>query len=95
MPQASLAAAEASLDEQVVHNRKSAKTHTGIWRDLAVRKRKTEVDAQLGPIVEEGAAKGIPTPLTKRLIELIHDIEDGRRPLAWETLDALAAVKPA
>ena len=95
MPQASLAAAEASLDEQVVHNRKSAKTHTGIWRDLAVRKRKTEVDAQLGPIVEEGAARGIPTPLTKRLIELIHDIEDGKRPLAWETLDALAAVKPA
>jgi 2-dehydropantoate 2-reductase len=95
MPNASLAAAEASLDEQVVHNRKSAKTHTGIWRDLAVRKRKTEVDAQLGPIVETGAAKGIPTPLTARLIELIHDIEDGKRPLAWETLDALAAVKPA
>jgi len=95
MPEASLAAAEASLDEQVVHNRKSAKTHTGIWRDLAVRKRKTEVDAQLGPIVETGAAKGIATPLTERLIELIHDIEDGKRPLAWETLDALAAVKPA
>jgi len=94
MPEASRAAAEQSLDEQVVHNRKSAKTHTGIWRDLAVRKRKTEVDAQLGPIVETGKAKGIPTPLTKRLIELIHDIEDGRRPLAWETLDALAAVQP-
>ena len=95
MPEASLAAAEASLDEQVVHNRKSAKTHTGIWRDLAVRKRKTEVDAQLGPIVEAGVAMGIPTPLTARLIALIHDIEDGKRPLAWETLDALAAVKPA
>jgi len=94
MPEASLAAAEASLDEQVVHNRKSAKTHTGIWRDLAVRKRKTEVDAQLGPIVETGVAKGIPTPLTRRLIGLIHDIEDGRRPLAWETLDELAKARP-
>jgi len=94
MPNASLAAAETSLDEQVVHNRKSAKTHTGIWRDLAVRKRKTEVDAQLGPIVETGAAKGIPTPLTRRLIALIHDIEDGRRPLAWETLDELAKALP-
>ena len=30
----------------------SAKTHCGIWRDLAVRKRKTEVEAQLGPVVE-------------------------------------------
>jgi len=95
MPDASLAAAEVSLDEQVIHNRKSAKTHTGIWRDLAVRKRKTEVDAQMGPIVETGAAVGIPTPITKRLIELIHDIEDGRRPLAWETLDELSkALRP-
>jgi 2-dehydropantoate 2-reductase len=78
----------------VAHNRKSAKTHTGIWRDLAVRKRKTEVDAQIGPIVETGAAKGVPTPLTKRLIALIHDIEDGRRPLDWSTLDALAEAMP-
>jgi 2-dehydropantoate 2-reductase len=92
LPGASDAAAHASLDDQVTHNRKSAKTHTGIWRDLAVRKRKTEVDAQLGPIVETGTAKGIPTPITRRLIALIHDIEDGRRPLAWETLDELAKV---
>jgi 2-dehydropantoate 2-reductase len=36
-------AAAASLDALVVHNRKSAKSHSGIWRDLAIRKRKTEV----------------------------------------------------
>ena len=30
-----------------------------------------------------------------RLIELIHDIEDGRRPLDWKTLDALAGALPA
>ena len=30
---------EASLDEMVAFNRRSAKTHSGIWRDLAVRKR--------------------------------------------------------
>jgi len=94
LPGASDAAAHASLDDQVTHNRKSAKTHTGIWRDLAVRKRRTEVDAQLGPIVETGKAQGIPTPITARLVELIHDIEDGRRPLAWETLDELAKVLP-
>jgi 2-dehydropantoate 2-reductase len=94
MPGGSDSAAHKSLDDQVTHNRKSAKTHTGIWRDLAVRKRKTEVDAQIGPIVETGAAKGIPTPLTKRLITLIHDIEDGRRPLDWSTLDVLAEAMP-
>ena len=69
-----------SLDEMVAFNRKSAKTHSGIWRDLAVRKRRTEVDAQLGPIVEAGQRAGVPTPLTAQLIQLIHEIEDGERP---------------
>lgn len=81
-----------SLDEMVAFNRASAKTHSGIWRDLAVRRRRTEVDAQLGPIVTLGAEAGIPTPLTARLIELIHDIEEGRRPQSLATLDALNAV---
>jgi 2-dehydropantoate 2-reductase len=34
---------EGSLDRLVVFNRASAKTHTGIYRDLMVRRRKTEV----------------------------------------------------
>jgi 2-dehydropantoate 2-reductase len=95
LPQASQAEAAASLDALVAFNRRSAKTHSGIWRDLAVRKRKTEVEAQLGPVAKAGAARKIPTPLTSRLIELIHDIEDGRRPLDWATLDALATALPA
>ena len=32
----------ASLDAMVEHNRHTAKTHSGIWRDLAVRKRRTD-----------------------------------------------------
>ena len=52
-------AAERSLDELVAHNRKSAKTHSGIWRDLAVRKRRTEVDAQLGIVVTLGTQAGV------------------------------------
>jgi 2-dehydropantoate 2-reductase len=94
LPQASEADAAASLDALVAFNRRSAKTHSGIWRDLAVRKRKTEVEAQLGPVAKLGAAKGIPTPITVRLIELIHDIEEDRRPLDWTTLDALATGLP-
>jgi 2-dehydropantoate 2-reductase len=79
-----------SLEEMVAFNRRSAKTHSGIWRDLAVRKRRTEVDAQLGPVVTIGAQLGVATPLTARLIELIHDIEAGRRPLQTTNLDELA-----
>ncbi len=90
LPTASDDAAAASLDALVAHNRKSAKTHSGIWRDLAVRKRRTEVDAQLGIVVTLGNEAGVATPLTARLVELIHEIEDGRRPQSLETLDALA-----
>ena len=85
------AAADASFDAMVAHNRKSAKTHSGIWRDLAVRKRRTEVDPQLTRPIAVGAGMGHPMPLTRRLVALIQDIEEGRRPLAWETLDALRA----
>ncbi|MEZ4711144.1 MAG: 2-dehydropantoate 2-reductase [Caldilineaceae bacterium] len=89
LPDGDDAIAHASLAEMVAFNRKSAKTHSGIWRDLAVRKRRTEVDPQLGPIVTFGQEYGVPTPITARLIELIHDLEEGRREQSLETLDQL------
>ena len=83
------AALQASIDTMVAFNRGSAKSHSGIWRDLAVRKRKTEVDAQLGIICSIGQEVGVPTPGLARLVSLIHAIEDGARPLDWSTLDAM------
>ena len=86
---ASRSALDASMDAMVAFNRKSAKTHSGIWRDLAVRKRKTEVDAQIAIVDSIGAELGVDTPVLRRLVGLIHAIEDGERPQAWATLDAL------
>ena len=50
MPGATEQAARASVDAMVAFNRPNPKSHSGIWRDLAVRKRRTEVDAQIAPI---------------------------------------------
>ena len=86
-------AAARSLDDLVAFNRRSAKTHSGIWRDLAVRKRRTEVDAQLGIVVTLGAKLGVATPLTARVVELIHDIENGTRAQSLDTLDALRGIR--
>ena len=91
-PGAPQAALDRSFAEMVAHNRRSAKSHSGIWRDLAIRKRKTECEAQLGPIVEAGARHGVPTPLTTRLMAMVREIEDGTRPLAAENLAGLAEV---
>ena len=90
-PDAPDAVADESLDRLVAFNRDSAKSHSGVWRDLAVRRRKTEVDAQIAPIAELGTQVGVSTPLTRRLVELIHDVELGRRAQSWETLEALGA----
>jgi 2-dehydropantoate 2-reductase len=94
LPGAPDAAATRSLDDLVAFNRRSAKTHSGIWRDLAVRKRRTEVDAQLGIVVTLGAEAGVSTPLTARLVELIHDIENEVRVQSVQLLDVLAAARP-
>ncbi len=66
-----------------------AKTHSGIWRDLAVRKRKTEAGAQLLIVPKLAAQLGIPTPALAKVGELIADIEGGRREQSSETFGAL------
>ena len=88
-------AIERSFNDMVAFNRKSAKTHSGIWRDLAVRKRRTEVDAQIAPIVEIGQGHGLASPLTAQLVELIRDLENGRRRQGWAILDELVALHEA
>jgi 2-dehydropantoate 2-reductase len=73
---------EGSLDRLVTFNRKSAKSHSGIYRDLMVRKRKTEVDDLMHDL------RG---PLTNYVGELIHAIERGERTCEVENLDLLNA----
>jgi 2-dehydropantoate 2-reductase len=90
MPGADTAHAQRSMAAMVAHNRGSAKSHSGIWRDLAVRKRKTEIDAQIAIIAEIAEKHGHPAPITRRLVALIHDIEDGRRTMDVANLDLLA-----
>jgi len=60
---------------------------TGIWIDLAVRKRKTEAEPQLGRLVAEAARRGVAMPLNRAVLELITEMETGRRGFAWENLD--------
>jgi 2-dehydropantoate 2-reductase len=85
-PGASEDAARASIDAMVAFNRPNPKSHSGIWRDLAVRKRRTEVDAQIVPIAEIGERHGLECPTVRRLVSLIHEIEDGKRAMSDDNL---------
>lgn len=89
-PGASEAAARASVAAMAAFNRGSAKTHSGVWRDLWVRQRRTEVDVQIAPIVEHGARHGIACPATRRLVAMIHAAEQGRLPMSDDNLLELA-----
>ena len=75
-----------SLDRLVTFNRGSAKTHSGIYRDLTVRKRKTEIDDLL---------RDLNGPLTTFAGELIHAIERGERICEVANLDLLATYERA
>ena len=91
IPGATEAQAKASVAEMVAFNTGSAKTHSGVWRDLAVRKRKTEVDSQIAPISAIGARNGIACPTIDRLVAMIHEVEAGTRPMTDANLLELAA----
>jgi 2-dehydropantoate 2-reductase len=71
-----------SLDRLAEFNRRSAKARSGIYRDLMVRKRKTEVDE---------VHKDFQGPIFDRVVEMIHDIEQGRRTCEVANLDELAS----
>jgi 2-dehydropantoate 2-reductase len=73
----------------VDYTSRTAKTHSGIYRDLAVRKRRTEIDPQIGIIGKLAREEGIETPVLDRLVTLIHDVEEGRRPMSFDTFNEL------
>jgi 2-dehydropantoate 2-reductase len=89
-PGATEEAARKSVADMVAFNRPNAKTHSGVWRDLAIRKRRTEVDVQIAPIAEIGKTHGIDCPNVRALVAMIHEIEAGKRAMTDDNLTELA-----
>ncbi len=79
----------ASCDAMAEHYRHSAKTRSGIWRDLAVRKRKTEVGSLLAPVSAAARKSGLAIPATERLAGMIAEIESGKRDFSPDNLAEL------
>ncbi len=77
---------DGSLDRLVTFNRRSAKSHSGIYRDLMIRRRKTEVDDML---------RDLRGPLTTLTGELIKAIERGERTCEVANLELLATYERA
>jgi 2-dehydropantoate 2-reductase len=86
-------AIDRAFDRLVELRRKNLKQKSGIWRDLAVRLRKTEVDEQIGLAANIGAGHNLPMSLTRRLVEMIHELEDGQRQMCWGNVEELEILR--
>ena len=88
-PKGGHAAIDSSFDAMVAFNRRSAKTHSGIWRDIAIHHRKTECDAQFAPILKLARQSHFAIPHVERLVSLMREVESGARPQALDNLARL------
>ena len=71
------AAKEAATDALVAWLRTQAKDRSGIWRDIAVRHRPTEVPTHYRPVLAAAARHGIAVPGLERLVAQIDELEAG------------------
>jgi len=68
--------------------RKHKAIRSSMLRDLK-NNRSTEIDAINGVVVSYGEKYNFPTPLNKRIVEVVHQIENKEFPPSWDNLDLL------
>jgi 2-dehydropantoate 2-reductase len=89
------AAVDQAWEGERAYWRTAGVRRTGIWRDLAIRKRKTEADGQLGVLIQQAEEVGLDVPLNRAVYRLIREIESGARGFAWSNLDEVARAHAA
>ena len=72
---------------------KVTKPHSGMWRDLAIHKRRTEVDALLSPIADVADRHGLPSRMLRAVVRIIREIEQGRRAQSDDNLLELMGLR--
>lgn len=81
-----------SLAALSAYNGASAKPYSGVWRDIVVRKRATDVAAQLDPVRAVARRRNVPTPIIDALIETVGEVEAGRTAVGADAFAPLAAL---
>ncbi|MDD2498636.1 MAG: 2-dehydropantoate 2-reductase [Desulfitobacteriaceae bacterium] len=77
------------LDIHVKRLRGYTKVHSGIWRDIAVRKRKTEKPYHFIPVFKLAEEAKIEMPLCRLLLEMLNELENGTRSFSLDNLEIL------
>ena len=87
------AEARAVLNRFADQTRHQIKVRSGQWRDLAVRRRPTEIDYMTGWVIGEGRRRGVAMPLTEALVRQVKELEQGTRQRGLHNLDELETLR--
>jgi 2-dehydropantoate 2-reductase len=77
------------MDIHVRRLRGYSKVHSGIWRDIAIRKRKTEKPHHFKPVFKLAEEARIDMPLCRLLLKLLNEVENNERSFSVENLEEL------
>jgi len=70
---------------------KLVKKATGMLWDIVYRKCKSETRWTTGAVVDKARELGVPVPANQKLVNMIYEIEDGKRKFGWHNVDELEA----
>ncbi|WP_421851398.1 ketopantoate reductase family protein [Oricola sp.] len=80
---------KAAIDGYAESRRGSQKLYSGIWRDIMVRKRPTEVSNHGEPVIRAARRNGVDVGTYGRSLQMIRDVEAGRKMLGEELAEEL------
>jgi len=86
---ARLATTERATDTLVAWLRTQSKQRSGIWRDIAVRRRPTEVPAQFLPVLAAAGAHCVKLPLVTAMLRELAEVEREPASMSEKRLYAL------
>ena len=69
-----------------------SKTRSGIWRDINVRRRPTEVPSQYEPVIAIAAQRRIHTPRLRALIDLVGELERGESSMGTDLFERITEI---
>jgi 2-dehydropantoate 2-reductase len=84
-----------AADEDARPGYRFVKQGSGMWWDIVYRRRPSETRWITGAVIDRARVHAIPMPLNTAMVQMIYEIEGGRRSLGWDNLETLAEIAVA
>ncbi|HZO24721.1 MAG TPA: 2-dehydropantoate 2-reductase [Chloroflexota bacterium] len=78
-------------EQEAAGTHRYVKKASGMWWDIYYRKRASETKGISGALIEQADALGVAVPLNKKTVELVYELEEGKRASGTQNLDELYA----